>query len=194
MEILEIITLSKKNITDFAKERNLLLSKAKKEWVFFIDSDEVINNLEFTGKAGQASLTINNKFSGYKIRRDNYFLGQYVGSEKIIRLAKKSAGKWERRVHEIWKINGKVGYINNPVIIHNTAGNLNQYIKKINYYSDLHAQANKEEKKKSNLFKIIFYPIAKFIVTLIKSKNMVFSIMQAFHSYLSWSKLYFLHS
>lgn len=179
---IKILTLKKNNITDFARERNLLMEKSKSEWMLFIDSDESITNFQ---------IPIFNKFSSYQLERKNYFLGQYVGSEKIVRLVKKRSGKWVRKVHEVFVPNGKTGYLSN-IIIHNTANNLSDYINKINNYSDLHALANKQEHKKSSLFKIIFYPIAKFFVTYLRSRNVVFSIMQSLHSYLSWSKLYFL--
>jgi hypothetical protein len=184
MNHFEVFTLKKDHITDFAAERNDLLQKAKKDWVLFIDSDEKISD---------TNLHISNKYSGYKIRRDNYFLKKFIGSDWIIRLGKKGAGKWVRRVHETWEINGKVGMLKEH-LVHNTADSLSDYITKINYYSDLHALANKEEGKGSSLFKIFAYPIWKFIQTLFKSRNVVFSIMQSFHSFLSWSKLYFLHS
>lgn len=187
MEIPEIITLSKKNITDFAKERNKLLLKARKKWVLFLDSDEKLSNQE---------LQIEDDVPAYFLTRKNYFLGKLVGIDRIIRLMKKGSGSWKRRVHELYHLAGdtKIGEIKNAYIVHNTADNLADYIKKINLYSTLHAKANQEDGKKSNLIKIIFFPSFKFISTLIKSKNVVFSIMQAFHSYLSWSKLYFLQS
>ena len=86
-----------------------------------------------------------------------------------------------------------MGEIDN-YIIHNTAVNLATYVNKINNYSTLHARANLKEGKKSNLLKIIFFPMAKFIVTYLRSRHIVFSIMQSLHSYLSWTKLYFLQS
>lgn len=175
----ETITLDKKGITDFAEERNKLLEKAKSEWVMFLDSDEKISNFQFP---------ISNEFTSYQFTRKNYFLNQYVGEDKIIRLVKKGTGRWERRVHETWKsTGGKVGTLKTP-IIHNTADNLHDYIDKINFYSDLHAKANRQEDKRSDLIKIVFYPIGKFITTLVKSKNIVFSIIQSLHSFLSWSK------
>jgi hypothetical protein len=183
--MLKIITLRKDKITDFAKERNDLLKKTNTDWGLFLDSDEEIYNLQFT---------IYNKFSSYKIKRDTYFLGKFIGSDYPTRLVKKGSGRWKRRVHEVWETNSKVGLLKNAVIIHNTANDLKNYIDKINYYSKLHALANKEEGKKSSLLKIIFFPIGKFIVTLVKSKNVVFSIMQSFHSFLAWTELYFLHS
>ena len=137
------------------------------------------------------------------MERKNFFLGQYVGSDKIVRLVKKGTGKWQRAVHETWTPNktllpagrqdSRCGILNS-VIIHNTADNLTDYLAKIDNYSTIHAKANFDEEKTSNLFKIIFFPIAKFVVTFVKSKNVVFSIMQSLHSFLSWTKLYFLQS
>lgn len=187
-----LIILNKKNITDFSKERNELLKKAKNDWAFFIDSDETISN--FHDKVG-SSFPISNQFSSYQFLRKNYFLGSCVGTDKIIRLVKKGTGKWERAVHEVWTPNdkSKVGDINEE-ITHNTADNLKDYLGKINNYSTLHALANGKEGKKSTLFKIIFYPLLKFMQTLFKSRHGVFSLMQAFHSFLSWSKLWIIQT
>lgn len=183
-----VITLKKKNITDFAKERNSLLKDAKTDWVFFVDSDETISSkLKRELKLLSTSEVEQPHFSGFYVKRKNYFLGQYVGADNIIRLGEKSGGNWARGVHETWKIKGPIGSLNN-CLIHNTASSLKDYISKINFYSTLHAKENKREGKKATLLKIILFPPAKFIVELIHSKNVVFSIMQSFHSFLSWSK------
>ena len=191
---MKILILNKPNITDFASARNDLLRNSKSEWNLFLDDDESISNFQFL---------ISNKFSNYQLIRKNYFLGQYVGTDKIIRLVKKGTGRWQRAVHETWIPNktllpagrqdSRCGILNS-VIIHNTADNLTDYLAKIDNYSTIHAKANFDEEKTSNLFKIIFFPIAKFVVTFVKSKNVVFSIMQSLHSFLSWTKLYFLQS
>jgi len=182
--MLSTFTLNKPNITDFAKERNDLLEKSKTDWVLFLDSDEKlsspIKSLQFT-------------VDSYYLKRKNYFLRQYVGTDKIIRLVKKGTGKFVRAVHEVWlpETSHPAGVMLSPVIIHNTADSLKDYVDKINNYSTLHAKANLKEGKRSTLFKIIFFPIGKFFVTLIKSKHIVFSIMQSLHSFLSWTKMYF---
>lgn len=182
--MLNILKLNKPKISDFALERNLLLKKSKSDWNIFLDSDEKMEG------------NINNLPPGYEsfyITRHNFFLNTFVGTDKIIRVIKKGTGHWERLVHETWIPDNKdkVGSLS-VKIIHNTADSLSSYIKKINYYSDLHAKANMKENKKSTIFIIIFFPIAKFFVTLIKSRHLVFSLMQSLHSFLSWSKLYFL--
>jgi len=182
--MLTVLSLNNKNITDFASERNDLLEKSKSVWVLFLDSDERLYS---------PIKNISDKYNGYFLKRKNYFLGQYVGTDKIVRLGKKNAGRWYRAVHETWKINGNIGILPN-IIIHNTADNLRDYINKINIYSGLHAKENLKENKKSNLLKIIFFPPIKFVFVLIKSKNIVFSILQAFHSFLAWSELWLIQS
>lgn len=185
---LEVITLNSPGVTDFAEARNKLLKKAAGHWVFFLDTDE-----EMTSELRQEiNRAVNNRadsFEGYYVNRKNYFLGGYVGTDKILRLGRKNAGKWVRSVHETWNIKGSLGKLKNPVI-HNTAGSVREMITKINFYSTLHAEANKLEGKKADLFKIIFYPKAKFVQSIFMCRGVVFSILQAFHSYLSWSKLW----
>jgi len=183
---MKILTLNKEKITDFSFERNKLMQSVSNsnDWILFLDRDE---------KLFKTLSNLSDKYDCYKLLRRNYFLGKYVGCDIIIRVIKKGSGKWSRSVHETFVPSNdkKIGFIKDNFIIHNTADNLSGYLKKINFYSTLHAKENKKEAKKSTLFKIIFFPIGKFIVTLVKSKNIVFSIMQSLHSYLSWTKMYF---
>jgi len=191
MEIATII-IKREHIDDFAKERNRALSAVERgKWVLFLDSDETLSS---ELKVEIENLNSNNQINGYYIPRKG------IVEERLLRLAKKGAGDWERCVHEVWKIKGKVGYLENP-IIHNEDVRISEIVKKADFYSTLHAKANKLEKKKSNLFKIIFLPFFKFFQTLfIKkaykrgTKGFVFSLFQGFQSFLSWTKLYFSHS
>ncbi len=185
---IEILTLNNKTITDFAAERNYLIKKSKNEWLLFLDSDEKVSD-ELEAEINNTKYQKSN-ISGYYIKRKNYFLGDCVGNDKILRLVKKGAGEWYRGVHEVYRLKtGQAGNLKGP-IIHYTADNLHVYINKIKVYTLMHAIENLKEDKKSNLLKIIFYPIAKFILTFLKSKNVVFSIMQSFHSFLAWSELW----
>jgi len=185
MNKIEIITLKKSEITDFAKERNELLKKSKREWIFFVDSDEKISK----DLKKEINKLDPEDYSGFYIKRENYFLGRYIGTDKIIRLGKRNSGKWQRRVHEVWKIKGNVGQLKNP-IIHNSVKNLHEYIDKINFYSSLHAQENMSQGKRSDIFKIVFYPPAKFFQSLVSGRGFVFSMLQSFHSFLSWTKVW----
>lgn len=182
---LQVLTLNKPNITDFAKERNLLMKKSKSEWVLFLDSDEVASH-ELIAEIKKVISKVPN-LAGYYIKRNIYFLGKNIGDDKVLRLGKRNSGKWERAVHEVWKINTRLGTLK-EVIKHNTADNLFDYVNKMNKYSTLHAIENIKEGKKTSILKIIVYPTLKFFQNFIKGRGFVFSMMQSFHSFLSWTK------
>lgn len=183
MNNVEIITLKKSGITDFAAERNLLLNAAKKEWVLFLDTDEILSN-ELKNEISDLDAK---DFNGFYIKRKIIFLGKEIGEDRVLRLGKKGAGKWVRKVHEIWKIRGKVGTLRN-YIIHNTVDNLHEYIERINKYSGLHAEENIKEGKTPGLCKIIIFPKLKFLQNLLTGRGFVFSMLQSFHSFLGWAK------
>lgn len=182
----EILTLKKPNITDFAKERNGLLENSKAEWVFFLDTDE---KMSVSLKKEIEETIKSTSYSGFYVYRKNYFCGQYVGKDKIVRLGRRDAGRWAREVHETWQIKENVGDLRNP-LLHNTATSVAQMIRKLDGYSSLHAKANQKEGRRSSPAKIIFYPKLKFAQSLLMGRGVVFSILQAFHSYLAWSKLW----
>lgn len=187
MKNYSIITLQKPVITDFAGERNKLLRKTKAGWVFFVDSDEKVSTELRKEIAEWLGSQMVSKYNGFYVYRKNYLLGKYVGTDKILRLGRRGKGGWTRKVHEIWNIKGYIGQLKNP-LIHNTAKDLHNFIDKINFYSSLHAEENLKLGKRSNIFKIIFYPTVKFIESLIIGRGFVMSMLQSFHSFLSWSK------
>ncbi len=186
---ISIITLKGKGIADFSKERNKTLQGVGGEWVLFLDSDEIMSP---ELKEEIKNLSPDSGINGYYIKRKG------IVEEKLLRLARKDSGRWERLVHEVWRVKGKVGYLKHP-IIHLDEISIFKMVKKTNFYSTLHAKANKLEGKKSNMCKIMFFPLAKFFQTYFVKKaykkgtrGFVFSIIQSFQSFLSWTKLYFL--
>jgi hypothetical protein len=181
----QILTLNQRNITDFAKVRNELLIKSKSEWILFLDTDEKLSE-----KLKKEIEDLDSKdFNGFYIKREIFFLGKHIGEDKVLRLAKKNSGKWQRAVHETWNIKGKVGWLNGH-IIHNTATNLHDYLTKMNNYTSIHAVENQKEGKTSNLLKIIIYPKIKFIQNYFSGRGFAFSMLQSFHSFLGWVKLW----
>lgn len=182
---IEKLILNKPGITDFASARNKLMESAKEDWVIFVDTDEIVSKeLEIELK------NLDPKgFNGFYIKRKIVFLGKEIGEDKVLRLGKKGFGVWTRKVHETWKIKGKVGTLKN-YLIHTTADDIHSYLEKMNKYSSLHAVENLSEGKKTNIFKIIIYPKAKFIQNIFAGRGFVFSLVQSFHSFLGWSKLW----
>lgn len=183
---------------DFAGQRNYGLYKAKNEWVLFLDADE-------RPSKGLVDELITMKdepvYDGFKIKRKDFIWGKKLrygetGSIKLLRLARKGAGKWKRKVHEYWDIIGNVGELKNP-ILHYPHQTIKEFINDIDYFSTLHAEANRQEGKKSSLLKIIFWQRFKFFNNWILklgfldgTQGFIMALMMSFHSFLAWSKLW----
>lgn len=187
---------------DFSLQRNFGLDKAHGKWVLFVDCDEKVT--QFLRKEILSKISDkNNTYMGFFIRRRDVFFGKKLkhgesGNMKLLRLARKDAGIWERCVHEDWRVEGKVGILKN-MLFHYPHPTMNDFIDNINKFSSLHALANAKEGKRSNILKIIFFPFFKFIQNFILRlgiidgpQGLIVAVMMSLHSYLSWSKLWLL--
>lgn len=185
---------------DFAAQRNFGLQEALGKWVLFVDADERINEKLKKEILDETSRGANPKV-GYYMRRDDYLWDKRLrfgetASVTFLRLARKSAGKWERCVHEVWEVNGRTGMLKNP-LLHYPHQTLKEFISDINFHTGLDVIAKRKEGKKSNLVKIVLWPKGKFINNWIfrlgfldGDKGFVLALMMGFHSFLSWSKLW----
>ena len=195
------VKVFKKKLNDnFADQRNFALSKAKNEWVLFVDADERVSKI----LAGEIKVAVKNgKVNGYYIRRKDFLWGKEIGygeigSTRFLRLARKNKGKWERGVHEKWIIEGKT-FILKHHILHFPHRTIGEFIKHIDHFSTLHAEENIKEGKNTSLFKILFMPFAHFIRNYILRlgfldgmRGFIIAFLMSFHSFLSWAKMYLL--
>ncbi|MCH7641055.1 glycosyltransferase family 2 protein [Patescibacteria group bacterium] len=194
------IVYKRKLNSDFAAQRNYGLKKSNGDWILFVDADERISR----ALASEIIQTINNptlEFDGFYLRRVDSMWGRKLnygefGGVKLLRLARKDSGNWVRRVHEVWRVEGNTYNLSNP-ILHYPHPTVRDFVRHINSYSTLHAQANKEEGKKSNLLKIMFWPPGKFFYNyffklgfLDGLSGFVSAIIMSFSSYLAWGKLW----
>ncbi len=184
---------------DFAAQRNFALEKARGEWVFFVDSDEVVTS----GLANEIKQTLRapGKVAGFFIKRRDFIFGQWLkygetGKTVLLRLAKKASGEWKRPVHEVWEIRGETAQLKEP-LLHYPHPNVAQFIEEINYYSTLNADFLHHQGVKVSWWQIVVYPVAKFWLDYIwylgfldGTAGAVVAILMSFHSFLTRAKLY----
>lgn len=194
----KIISHSLQN--NFAAQRNYGLEIAKNNWVLYIDADEVV-----TGKLAKniQSAVNENMADGFYLSRQDKMFGNVLKhgelkGKKFVRLAKKDAGKWEGKVHEEWRIEGKTKALSG-VLMHYPHQTLFEFIEEINFYTTLRANELCKQGKRSSMFQIIFYTKAKFFQTYILKAGfldgmpgLIYSLCMSLHSFLVRGKLYLL--
>lgn len=184
---------------DFAAQRNFGLEKASRDWILFVDADEVISENLATEIKSQISKLKPDGINGYYIKRQDYFLGRWLkygetAQVKLLRLAVKGSGKWKGKVHEVWEVDGKADELTNP-ILHYPHQTVSEFLNDINWYTDLVAQYWKEQGRKVGFWEIIFYPPGKFIQNYVirlgfldGTAGFVLAAFMSLHSFLARSK------
>lgn len=187
---------------DFAAQRNFGLEKAKGEWVFFVDADERVSptlRAEITKAIGENDSIYN----GFYFKREDKIWGKALKfgetmNVRLLRLAKKGIGAWEKPVHEVWNIKGQIGIFQSP-LLHYPHQTVSEFLEEINFYSTLRAEELYKAGKKSNLLEILFYAKAKFFQNYFLRRGFLdgmdgftVALIMSFHSFLVRSKLYLL--
>lgn len=185
---------------DFAGQRNFGLNKAKGEWVFFVDADERVSS----ELAREIQETVNNtQKNGFYIRRQDFLWGRWLkhgetGNVRLLRLARRGRGEWQRPVHEVWQVAEPVGELKNP-LLHYSHTSVAESLKRIDRYSSLNAAHFKKEGTKAYLWQILAFPVGKFIQNfffrggfLDGIRGLFMAFLMSFHSFLTRAKLWLL--
>jgi len=188
---------------NFSAQRNFGLQKAKGEWVLFVDADEVISDgliYEIQSAVGFNDQNLKN-YNGFYLRRSDFIWGKQLkygesGSLMFLRLGRRDKGIWHGKTHERWEIEGEAGKLINP-ILHFPHATLAEFLREINFYTDIRAKELNQKKVGVSFLSIILYPLGKFIVNFILKlgfmdgiQGLMFAITMSFHSFLVRSKLY----
>jgi glycosyltransferase involved in cell wall biosynthesis len=189
---------------DFSTQRNFAISKAANEWILFIDADERVT-AELRREINDFLIEEKNspKLDGMYIRRKDMLWGKLLkhgetGNIKLLRLARKKAGKWQGKIHEKWIVKGRVDTFSN-FILHFPHQTISEFLSEINFYTTIRAAELYENGIKTSLLQIIFYPKAKFFVNYFLKfglldglEGLVFAVLMSLHSFLVRGKLWLL--
>jgi len=181
---------------NFSRQRQLALHKSTNDWILWLDADEVpsqqlinfLNNLKPTHQS-------------YSFKRKDIFLGQKLkhgetNNQNFTRLFNKNYGKYIHPVHEVWESTKKTKETDLE-IIHHSHPNMTSFLRKINFYTDIRAKELYDQNKKSNLFQIIFYPLAKFFQNYLLRlgfldgvPGIILALSMSLHSFVVRAKLW----
>lgn len=187
---------------DFSAQRNFGLGKAKGEWVLFVDADERVS-ASLRDEIIQLTNQLVNQFTGFYIKRTDFMWGKELkygetGNIKLLRLARKDAGRWEGKVHEEWRVKGLTGELTNH-FYHYPHPTVGEFLEEINRYTDIRARQLYERGSKAYWWSIILYPKLKFFLNYFIRQGfrdgvpgLVIAIVMSFHSFLVRGKLWLL--
>ena len=127
----------------FGPTKNMAASYANNDWIFSLDSDEIINEQLLSEIKNQDYSNENNLFV---LRRENYFLGQKtISKDLIVRIYNKNKSKFNNNaVHEkiiVSKTNIKIILKNS--FKHLNITDINQTLTKMIKYTDLGSKGKK---------------------------------------------------
>lgn len=157
---------------DFSAQRNFALKHVENEWVMYLDADErmsdkLINNIK---------TAIEKERAIYKFERRNNAFGRsfkygVLGPDSVTRLFPKDKGYWEGKVHEKIICNLPLKVLDGH-IEHYTYKDFDEYLAKMNMYSEIGAVKNYEAGKKVKYIKdFIFRPFFAFVKMYILKKG-----------------------
>jgi len=182
--------LKTKNI-DFDKNRMLLASEARAEWLLYIDSDERISA---DLKSEILKAVEKNKISAYFIPRKNYVLGKWLKHggfwpDYVPKLFNKEKLRgWTGKVHESPVFSGESSKLVNP-LEHLSARSLNKMLEKTIKWAKIEAElARKSNHPKVNIARVIKSFINEFISRYVLKlglldgvQGLIQALYQAYH-------------
>ena len=124
---------------NFSEARNFAATKAKGDWLLYIDADERLSP-ELAVEI-KKTLEIKPEAAAYSLHRINYYLGKrWPKTEELVRLIQKDAlVKWQGLVHETAEVNGRIDVLREP-LLHVTHRSLSEMVTNTIEWSKIEAE------------------------------------------------------
>lgn len=147
----------------YAPAKNFALTKAKHEWVLWLDADERVTP-ELATEIQSIVTSPPEETVGYEVARRAYFLGKWIRHcgwypGFVVRLFRKTNSHFTAlRVHESLELQGRVGRLRND-LLHYTDDTLFHYFDKFNNYTSLAASDARERGRRASSFELLVRPL-----------------------------------
>jgi glycosyltransferase involved in cell wall biosynthesis len=190
----------KRSFNGFGEQKKFGVSKAKNEWILFIDADELLSEPlieEIQEELSKKEIP----FAGFEISLNLVFMNKVFKHGKEtnchrIRLFNKNSGNWDGSVvHEKVVLNGPVKRLKSK-ILHYSYTSYGQFLKKIDLYSTLGAkQLLNKQPGKSKLVAALGLPFNFFKYYIIDRnflngyQGFTWAIFNSFYHFLKYLKL-----
>lgn len=184
----------------YGAKRNLGKKLAKGDWIFYLDSDELVSSelvkeIKRTVKTGE--------FSAYAFARKNIILGKWMKYggwypdyvERLFR--KKDLTTWVGDLHERPVYNGSLGYLENP-LTHLKHDNLEEMVEKTNKWSEVEAELLFDSKHPKmswwRFWRVMFTEFMYRMVSLRgfqdRTEGFIYGMYQMWSKFLTYAKLW----
>jgi glycosyltransferase involved in cell wall biosynthesis len=184
----------------YSDQKNWAFTKCRGGWILSLDADEELTPAlaqEIEATVSKPAAGVN----GYFIKRRAFFLGKWIRHcgwwpDAQLRLIRRGKGKFSNRpVHEGLEVKGKTLTLAEPMN-HYTYHSIDQYLEKMERYSNLFVLSAKEKKRKFWWAYLAFMPGWTFLKMFFLKlglldgwRGMQVCGLSAYHEYVKYKKL-----
>jgi glycosyltransferase involved in cell wall biosynthesis len=196
------IRLIERGWPGFAKQKQFALEQCSQPWCLSIDADE---RLDPALKAYLSVLPLEDAgLSAYALRRRDYLPGYgyqppIVHAKAIVRLVRKDTARFDEEalIHESMIADGPIHTIPKGAILHFRNLSVREDAAKASAYATMKAQERFARGRRTNLLKIIFKPLGRFLKSYIAHRyflcgvpGFIYAAILGQYSFLTEATLY----
>jgi glycosyltransferase involved in cell wall biosynthesis len=184
----------------YTPQKQFALSKTTHDWIFWIDADEEVSS-ELCDEIKKCTFDKH----GYATPRLVWYLGRWIKHcgwypDYVVRLFYKQYGSFTNTlIHESVTIGGPTGRFISP-LYHYSYRSLSHHCEKMNTFTTLHAQQNKEKRSGTDLLSLFTKPVFHFFKTYFVRRGFLDGVpglavcmMGSFYTFLKYMKRWELH-
>jgi glycosyltransferase involved in cell wall biosynthesis len=149
----------------FAAQKNFALAQVTQPWVLSLDADERVTP-QLRGQI-EDILAFDGPLDGYYVPRKNFFRGRWIRHgtwfpDYQLRLFRHSSATYRSvSVHESVQVNGRLGYLEAP-LLHFSYRGIEDFVHRSNLYSTLAAQDLVRRGRRVSWLPLFLAPLGRF--------------------------------